>query len=561
MSRRTIPITFDLRTQKPIRQKLSRDDEQFLESKASGLFFKLSEWVQNQKNVYHTFWKHDWHEILSSIGVDEETTFEILKHLTLSDTPMTLPPSNQGACDSCWAIATSTSLTDRFRIAYQDANFPVLSPTTLMVALNSDPGPLAVPKHCCHANVLTQASKWVETGGLDTWCCTPYDGNASCQASYQLSWSHETSACEDGKGMLPTTTDVQALQCDAVYADSTEARHFTIRNTSGFITGTLPRVIQEELLERGTIIGEIILYPDFQNQCTIRSRKAFEETGGVYMHSMCFPRYRTDFNSLVTRTFSRDQALQKFFLENPALDRFGVDLSELWALSMAEIKNLFAPHQNKLVFLRCGFYGLNDSRYMPMELIGDKEKTYGQHALTVLGWGIQKNVTIANYGVVLDIPYWICRNSYGDTWCGDGYVKIGLSIHSHAYPDEYMFLDLSRDFGLEKNHYGTGLSMLEKTHYGAMHASRPAACPHRTRCGGASSPGVPDVRSTNGGGPNRRQGDSIGDVEAAAETSAWPFFSHVTEFLNSEVNFNWATLTGLIGILVIVTLFLLRSEA
>jgi len=209
-----------------------------------------------------------------------------------------------------------------------------------------------------------------------------------------------------------------------------------------------------------------------------------------------------------------------------------------------------------------------------MEFIGDTEKTYGQHALTVLGWGVQKNVTIANYGVALDIPYWICRNSYGDTWCGDGYVKIGFSVHSHAYPNQYMFSDLLRDFGLEKKHYGMGLSMLEKTYYGATHASRPTVCPHRVRCGGASSPGVPDVRSTNGSGPKRRQGNSNGDAEKAAaekaaekaaagqrNSSAWPFFSHVTEFLNSEVKFDWATLTAFVGILVIVTLFLLRTDA
>ena len=582
---RTIPKTFDLRTQRPIRQSLGQDDEEFMESQALGSFEKLRDWAIVKKSTYHTIWRHDWQEMLSSIGVNDATSLSMLTHLALPGTPMPLLPVHQGACDSCWAIAISTSLTDRFRVAYQDPGFPALSPVTLMIALNSA---------CCQANFTVQSAKWVETGGLEPWCCTPYGEtpSGSCKSSYQLSRPYETPVCEDGNGMLPTATPyTNAQQCQVAYTSSGDARYFTVADTAEYITGHLPTVIQKELLERGTVIGEITLYSDFSNQCSLKSRAAFAETGGVYMHSMCFPRYRADFITLVKRTIS--PAYTQFFIDK--IGAFGKDLSSLWVGT--NVAAHFTPHQDKLVFLRCGFYGLKDPRYMPMDFIGGTETVYGQHALSVLGWGVQKDVMIENYGVTLDIPYWICRNSYGANWCGDGHVKIAMSIHSHTYPDGYMFSDLSRDLGLEKNHYGTGVDLTPEPN------SRPATCPHRTRCGGAIAPGVPNLRASNWSAAKPQQGDvkpivdsdpaatkegvdvasnsaaTTAGVDVASNSaatkagvdvasssastkagvdvapdSAWPLASRLIQFMNSKVESSWVIFTGLIGILVIILL-------
>ena len=562
MSGRTLPVTFDLRTQLPIRQELDHGDELFLEAKVPGVFEKLRAWSISKKPQYYTLWRHDWQEALFSIGVDGATTASILEHLTTSNTPMTIVPLDQGACDSCWAIAISTSLTDRFRIAYQDPNFPVLSPTTLMVDFNS-----SQEKHCCHGNVTNQASACTSrspldprcpVGGLETWCCTPYEQGASCEASYQSEMVHRTPTCEDGNGMLGTASIAHGAQCSMAYSRSKDSRYFTVPGSSGVIRGNLPFVIQEELLARGTVIGDIILYPDYQNQCAIKSKGAFEETGGVYLHSECFPRYRADFKKLVDRVFVdryngdlRMTTLRNHF--NRKIEPFQNDLSELWTRAPADISAHFEPYENNLAFLQCGFYGLNDQRYMPRHFIGDLEEKYGQHALTVLGWGVQKNVSIPNYGVTLDIPYWICRNSYGDRWCGDGYVKIGLSSYSHIYPDQYMFSDLLQNLGLERVHYGTGTGLSN------IKESRSAVCAENTVCGGASSPGVPDLQSSNWTVTASTDNRNPHERSTSKETMWQWVTSRLAKLMNSKIRMSPATFLGILVVLTTLVLLYIHT--
>jgi len=49
----------------------------------------------------------------------------------------------------------------------------------------------------------------------------------------------------------------------------------------------------------------------------------------------------------------------------------------------------------------------------------ETEEPIGFHAICILGWGIDK---INNK----DIPYWICRNSWGNDWGDNGYFKFAL---------------------------------------------------------------------------------------------------------------------------------------
>jgi hypothetical protein len=53
-------------------------------------------------------------------------------------------------------------------------------------------------------------------------------------------------------------------------------------------------------------------------------------------------------------------------------------------------------------------------------------QTRGLHAVSIVGWGIAKNVQYDNdkYG---DVPYWHCRNSWGSNWGYEGgYFKIAM---------------------------------------------------------------------------------------------------------------------------------------
>jgi len=54
----------------------------------------------------------------------------------------------------------------------------------------------------------------------------------------------------------------------------------------------------------------------------------------------------------------------------------------------------------------------------------------GSHAIAIIGWGIQKDVIIDNFGTKKDIPYWYCRNSWGEKWADEGYFKMPMYPHN-----------------------------------------------------------------------------------------------------------------------------------
>lgn len=49
------------------------------------------------------------------------------------------------------------------------------------------------------------------------------------------------------------------------------------------------------------------------------------------------------------------------------------------------------------------------------------------HAIEIVGWGIQDVVT---YG---QTPYWIIKNSWGDTWMDNGYIKVAMNLPPHNH--------------------------------------------------------------------------------------------------------------------------------
>jgi len=52
----------------------------------------------------------------------------------------------------------------------------------------------------------------------------------------------------------------------------------------------------------------------------------------------------------------------------------------------------------------------------------------GGHAIVIVGWGIEKNpITLKSNGKIIQTtPYWVCRNSWGESWGDKGYFKIAM---------------------------------------------------------------------------------------------------------------------------------------
>ena len=49
----------------------------------------------------------------------------------------------------------------------------------------------------------------------------------------------------------------------------------------------------------------------------------------------------------------------------------------------------------------------------------------GLHAVSIVGWGIEKNIQYDN-GKIGDVPFWYCRNSWGEKWGDSGFFKIAM---------------------------------------------------------------------------------------------------------------------------------------
>ena len=55
----------------------------------------------------------------------------------------------------------------------------------------------------------------------------------------------------------------------------------------------------------------------------------------------------------------------------------------------------------------------------------DVSNYMGSHAVSVIGWGIEPNILYDN-NKRGDVPYWFCRNSWGNKWADKGYFKIAM---------------------------------------------------------------------------------------------------------------------------------------
>jgi hypothetical protein len=51
----------------------------------------------------------------------------------------------------------------------------------------------------------------------------------------------------------------------------------------------------------------------------------------------------------------------------------------------------------------------------------------GNHAVVIVGWGVETNVQISKKRVMTKLPYWIIKNSWGTKWNVDGYCKFAMT--------------------------------------------------------------------------------------------------------------------------------------
>lgn len=197
--------------------------------------------------------------------------------------PRVLAPSNQGDCNSCWALVLSEVMTDRFRIHFDTRDFPLLSPMALLRSRTES---------CCSPDDIYNAIRYIENEGLTSWCCDPYIKERldapECQAralrlkeSRELT-NKETDVCAQGSGLtrIPMLSGISRTErgksCDY---ETISERYFIKKGTARPLSSIAE--MKAEIRENGPVVAVICMYPEFIEEC--RKNKPFETTGGIYM--------------------------------------------------------------------------------------------------------------------------------------------------------------------------------------------------------------------------------------------------------------------------------------
>ena len=128
----------------------------------------------------------------------------------------------------------------------------------------------------------------------------------------------------------------------------------------------------------------------------------------------------TTTNSIITeedwKTLSMD-IKKHILLQGPVLGGFLVFknfMTGVWTKT----------EENKGIYLENGVYDSATLRFDENQTSGDNFK--GSHAIAIIGWGIEKDVTIDNNGTKAEVPYWYCRNSWTENWGDGGYFKMAM---------------------------------------------------------------------------------------------------------------------------------------
>ena len=312
--------------------------------------------------------------------------------------PYIVPPPNQLACGSCWAVASAGVFSDRWAIFTQGAN-PNLSATNVIgcVSDNSSLKGAAVNfgnTDGCNGGIPAAAAELMAQNGIVNNTCASYAwcaNNEVCNGRKQTggdSGAYLNSSVVPGCSAVTGCIDCSSGACTAQKnapqlfkakrytqgsfnyntknpnipkpAPKSKSTAFTVPvindATSAAISLTNIMDIKNEILANGPVVGAFAVFADFQ-------------AGTAY------------------------------------------GVGDDWAAT----NNVYCNVQGS------GAKPYKNTKYAEM----DSQLT-GWHAISIIGWGVESNVEDwAHPGSKISIPYWIGRNSWSDAWNSNCTVNNG----------------------------------------------------------------------------------------------------------------------------------------
>jgi len=323
-----------------------------------------------------------------------------------------MSPPNQSACGSCWAVSSTSALTDRYSIAHQQRT-PILSAVVTASCATNQQG-----ADGCQGGWPADAGCFFEQVGVPADDCWPYSKfcTPNANASTTCGTTGEYACCgggdvnqrrlassasaSDDSGTRAQCVDFSSrvgTQCGTSPGNASICQggsKATLRykaspgSTASLAAGTIPDVIRRmkaNLFAGGPIVSCFFVYGDFMLPTAI-PEWGWKQTGGIYINANPSP-----------------------YLQDPWLQQF-------WNSRTSDVYSKYlAVFQNSSIDLGSSFaeFQKNIQNYFNSVL--------GGHAVTVVGWD---SGSAGSYGT---LPYWIVRNSWGTQWNEQGFFRIAMS--------------------------------------------------------------------------------------------------------------------------------------
>ena len=193
------------------------------------------------------------------------------------------PVMNQGSCGSCWAFASTSSLSSKFNIQSMGKINVILSPAKLILCnwqgrefniahpeyrsfLSAEINKNVFKNRACHGNSLIDACIYLYQTGTFTEKCVPYDNN-----KYKSPVKHQNISSVKHSEQLPLCNNIigplKDMCSDFYIDDKTEEEHGTpgryYRALHFYSLDSDVKQIMHNIYRWGPIMSAIQIFPDF----------------------------------------------------------------------------------------------------------------------------------------------------------------------------------------------------------------------------------------------------------------------------------------------------------
>jgi hypothetical protein len=284
-------------------------------------------------------------------------------------------PQYQGMCGDCWAISTTTSMSDNYVISgILDFN-PNLSYTWALSCYPQNDCNINNEEKCennaCDGGDPSILIKDIANEGITSSHCIDYswcDNNIDC--------NRDNGTNIDLNKLIPNCGCIKSEIEHSLYKVNSEIESISIISNDMKDILLTTMIIQNHIYNQGPVISGFLIINNFIDG-KFTSNKT---TRGIYIEHY-------DYN----KDKFYELNVWNSFIDDVANECFPIDGKE----------NRVLPSQNELEFI-------------------------GAHAISIVGWGIEKELFSRQDNTLEDVPYWVARNSWGEKWGDNGYFKIAM---------------------------------------------------------------------------------------------------------------------------------------